>query len=158
MVISWGRDTLSLGNDNLLIIFFCSFDNFHHESFRRWLVVTITGKLIFRMIEIKFIFFACFLSYVPEITSEQVTTFLKNNPDFLERHLMEEVELDQLERWMIRRTQRAKKLAQPTTTKNGRKTSLSRYYIVLGTLVIINKMIYFVVTGKYSIILDKVFY
>jgi cAMP and cAMP-inhibited cGMP 3',5'-cyclic phosphodiesterase 10 len=38
---------------------------------------------------------------------------------------MEDVELEQLERWIIRRTQRAKKCAQPLG-KNGRKTSLSR--------------------------------
>lgn len=40
---------------------------------------------------------------------------------------MEEVELEQLERWMIRRTQRAKKTQTQTMGKNGRKTSLSRW-------------------------------
>lgn len=39
---------------------------------------------------------------------------------------MEEVELEQLERWMIRRTQRARKQTLPVG-KNGRKTSLSRW-------------------------------
>lgn len=38
---------------------------------------------------------------------------------------MEEVELEQLERWMIRRTQRARKQTLPMG-KSGRKTSLSR--------------------------------
>lgn len=60
---------------------------------------------------------------------EQVTAFLLSNPEFLERHIMKEVELEQLERWMIRRTQQAKKSAQAqysTMGKNGRKTSLSR--------------------------------
>lgn len=42
---------------------------------------------------------------------------------------MKEIELEQLERWMIRRTQQAKKAAQSTMGKNGRKTSLSRYGI-----------------------------
>lgn len=58
------------------------------------------------------------------VSSEMVTTFLRDHPEFLERHIMEEVELEQLERWMIRRTQRSKK--QPVG-KNGRKTSLSRW-------------------------------
>lgn len=60
-----------------------------------------------------------------DLTPEQVTNFLREHPDFLERHVMEETELEQLERWMIRKTQRAKKTPQ-TLGKNGRKTSLSR--------------------------------
>ena len=40
---------------------------------------------------------------------------------------MEVIELEQLERWMIRRTQRAKKQQQSNENKNGRKTSLSRW-------------------------------
>lgn len=65
--------------------------------------------------------------YSIEITADQVTAFLLDNPDFLERHIMKEVELEQLERWMIRRTQQAKKAAQQTSSnKGGRKTSLSR--------------------------------
>ena len=55
-----------------------------------------------------------------------MTAYLKANPEFLEHHVMEEVELEQLERWMIRRTQRARKQTMPVG-KNGRKTSLSRY-------------------------------
>ncbi|XP_031631374.1 probable 3',5'-cyclic phosphodiesterase pde-5 isoform X2 [Contarinia nasturtii] len=61
------------------------------------------------------------------LSPEQVTTYLLENPDFLERHIMKEIELEQLERWMIRRTQQAKKAAQSTLGKNGRKTSLSRW-------------------------------
>lgn len=61
------------------------------------------------------------------LSPEQVTAYLLENPDFLERHVMKEIELEQLERWMIRRTQQAKKTApQSATGKNGRKTSLSR--------------------------------
>lgn len=44
---------------------------------------------------------------------------------------MEEVELEQLERWMIRRTQRARKQTLPMG-KNGRKTSLSRFVLQLN--------------------------
>lgn len=77
----------------------------------------------------------CVLSYfclisIPvskiDLSPEQVTAYLLQNPDFLERHIMKEIELEQLERWMIRRTQQAKKAAQSTMGKNGRKTSLSR--------------------------------
>ncbi|KAG4073640.1 hypothetical protein HA402_000864 [Bradysia odoriphaga] len=60
------------------------------------------------------------------ITADQVSAYLKDHPDFLEHHVMEEVELEQLERWMIRRTQRARKQTLPMG-KNGRKTSLSRW-------------------------------
>lgn len=60
------------------------------------------------------------------MSPEMVTNFLREHPDFLERHIMEEVELEQLERWMIRRTQRSKKAQAQPVGKNGRKTSLSR--------------------------------
>lgn len=40
---------------------------------------------------------------------------------------MEDVELEQLERWIIRRSQRLKKKTESTASKNGRKTSLSRW-------------------------------
>lgn len=63
------------------------------------------------------------VSYFVDLSPEQVTVYLLDNPDFLERHIMKEIELEQLERWMIRRTQQAKKNA---IGKNGRKTSLSR--------------------------------
>lgn len=71
--------------------------------------------------------------FIAELTQEQVSAFLIENPDFLERHIMKEVELEQLERWMIRRTQQAKKSTQAQFSamgKNGRKTSLSRYNIL----------------------------
>lgn len=70
----------------------------------------------------------------PGLTAAQVTAYLRENFDFLEHHIMEEVELEQLERWMIRRTQRARKqtLTMTGACKNGggsggRKTSLSRW-------------------------------
>lgn len=39
---------------------------------------------------------------------------------------MDEIQLEQLERWMIRKTQRSRKVTQ-SVSKNGRKTSLSRW-------------------------------
>ncbi|XP_046391240.1 probable 3',5'-cyclic phosphodiesterase pde-5 isoform X2 [Ischnura elegans] len=66
-----------------------------------------------------------------EPSVDAVTAFLRSHPDYLEKYLMEEVELDTLERWMIRRTQRAKTRGggpdSASTGKIGRKTSLSRW-------------------------------
>ncbi|CAB0013316.1 unnamed protein product, partial [Nesidiocoris tenuis] len=45
------------------------------------------------------------------LTEERVAAFLNDNPEFLERYVMEELEIEQLERWIIRRTQRDKKRA-----------------------------------------------
>lgn len=70
-----------------------------------------------------FDYLANLLYFLTDLLPEQVTAYLIENPDFLERHIMKEIELEQLERWMIRRTQQAKKTA---VGKNGRKTSLSR--------------------------------
>ncbi|XP_059475966.1 probable 3',5'-cyclic phosphodiesterase pde-5 isoform X1 [Neocloeon triangulifer] len=63
-----------------------------------------------------------------EASEVQVSAYLKSHPDFLEQWLMEEVDLEQLERWMIRKMQRDKK-KQPADAngKVGRKTSLSRW-------------------------------
>lgn len=60
------------------------------------------------------------------VSADQVTNFLRSHPDFLERFVMEEVELEQLERWIIRRSQRLKKKPE-ASSKNSRKTSLSRW-------------------------------
>ncbi|XP_026470475.1 probable 3',5'-cyclic phosphodiesterase pde-5 isoform X2 [Ctenocephalides felis] len=51
----------------------------------------------------------CDGSCATDESCNQVTAFLRSRPDFLERYLMEEVELEQLERWMIRKTQRTRK-------------------------------------------------
>lgn len=68
---------------------------------------------------------------------EFMKIYLKSHPDVLENLLMEDdgIELEQLERLMIRRTQRAKKAAQAsgnpkgnnTEGPSGRKASLSRW-------------------------------
>ncbi|KAK7873303.1 hypothetical protein R5R35_011363 [Gryllus longicercus] len=71
---------------------------------------------------------------VAEPSAEQVAAFLRAHADFLERFVMEEVQLEQLERWVIRGTRRAKQRLDPASAagagaagKNGRKTSLSRW-------------------------------
>lgn len=60
------------------------------------------------------------------LDAASVLSWLRAHPDVLERHVMEELELETLERWIIRKTQRAKKQAA-APGKNGRKTSLSRW-------------------------------
>ncbi|XP_069161580.1 probable 3',5'-cyclic phosphodiesterase pde-5 isoform X4 [Procambarus clarkii] len=64
-----------------------------------------------------------------EVTAEVVGQYLRAHPEFLEAWLMEQVELETLERWMIRRTQRDKQksLENGTNGKIIRKTSLSRW-------------------------------
>ncbi|XP_050714552.1 probable 3',5'-cyclic phosphodiesterase pde-5 isoform X3 [Eriocheir sinensis] len=64
-----------------------------------------------------------------DMTGEAVGQYLKAHPEFLESWLMEQVELETLERWMIRRTQRDKQksLENGTNGKIIRKTSLSRW-------------------------------
>lgn len=56
---------------------------------------------------------------------EQVSEYLAAHPEFLEKYVMEQVEVEQLERWIIRKSQRLKKKTE--ASKNGRKTSLSRW-------------------------------
>ncbi|KAK4288714.1 hypothetical protein Pmani_038268 [Petrolisthes manimaculis] len=63
------------------------------------------------------------------VTGEKVGQYLRAHPEFLEAWLMEQVELETLERWMIRRAQRDKQkaLENGTNGKIIRKTSLSRW-------------------------------
>lgn len=61
------------------------------------------------------------------LTEDSVRTFLRAYPEALEKYVMEEVDLDLLERWIIRRTQRAKK---PDKINSCRKTSLSRWKVI----------------------------
>jgi hypothetical protein len=55
-------------------------------------------------------------SVLAEPTADHVRVFLRSHTDFLERFVMEEVELEILERWVIRSTQRAKKRPDATST------------------------------------------
>ncbi|XP_001664102.2 probable 3',5'-cyclic phosphodiesterase pde-5 [Aedes aegypti] len=61
-----------------------------------------------------------------EPNAYQVAKYLQCNPEFLDTYVMDEIQLEQLERWMIRKTQRSRKVTQ-SVSKNGRKTSLSRW-------------------------------
>lgn len=60
---------------------------------------------------------------------EFMKLYLKSHPEVLEKYILDEdgMELEQLERLMIRRTQRAKKLSQTAGKNSARKTSLSRW-------------------------------
>ncbi|CAO1370759.1 unnamed protein product [Diamesa tonsa] len=59
------------------------------------------------------------------IGDDEIATYLQSHPEVLEHYVMDEVELETLERWIIRRTQKSKKLQTSSTTS--RKTSLSRW-------------------------------
>lgn len=48
----------------------------------------------------------------PAVDAVSVLAWLRAHPDVLEKHVMDELELETLERWIIRKTQRAKKQAQ----------------------------------------------
>lgn len=61
------------------------------------------------------------------ISGDQVSNYLDTHPEFLEHYIMDEVEVEQLERWIIRKSQRLKKKPETAATRNGRKTSLSRW-------------------------------
>lgn len=50
---------------------------------------------------------------VPEPTSDVVTRYLKAHPEFLEHFLIENVGLDELQRWVIRRMGGPKQLDTP---------------------------------------------
>lgn len=61
---------------------------------------------------------------------DQVSEYLSKHPDFLENYIMDKIEVEQLERWIIRKSQRMKKKldnSSSSTAKSGRKTSLSRW-------------------------------
>lgn len=57
-----------------------------------------------------------------ELSHDDIQVYLRSHPEILEHFVMDEVELEQLERWMIRRAQKAKKMNYAN-----RKTSLSRW-------------------------------
>lgn len=57
------------------------------------------------------------------MNADSVRRYLLTHPQVLETHLMEDVDLEQLERWLIRKTQRTKKI------QACRKTSLSRWKV-----------------------------
>ncbi|XP_076318888.1 putative 3',5'-cyclic phosphodiesterase pde-5 isoform X2 [Tachypleus tridentatus] len=64
-----------------------------------------------------------------DLNSEKVAAFLHENPDFIEEYVINNVELELLERWVIRASQKARKRPQSMDV-NGRpqrKTSLSRW-------------------------------
>lgn len=70
----------------------------------------------------KLIFYLSSLFDITDLNEQEIQVYLRNHPEMLEHFVMDEVELEQLERWMIRRTQKAKKMNYAN-----RKTSLSRW-------------------------------
>lgn len=77
-----------------------------------------------------FHYFYIVLFYFCIFSAENVSDYLRAHPEFLERYVMEDVELELLEKWIIRRSQRIKKKTESGSSKNSnssRKTSLSRW-------------------------------
>ena len=74
-----------------------------------------------------------------DLSREIVASYLNQHPDFLDEYVSEHVDVERVERWVIRRSQREKKVKppanqSPTTTPSGRpaftrKTSLSRWKV-----------------------------
>nr|XP_023028430.1 cAMP and cAMP-inhibited cGMP 3',5'-cyclic phosphodiesterase 10A-like [Leptinotarsa decemlineata] len=59
------------------------------------------------------------------ITTEQVSCYLTNHPNFLEQYIMDNVEMEQIERWIIRKSKKGRRPSD--FEKAVRKTSLSRW-------------------------------
>ncbi|XP_050513752.1 probable 3',5'-cyclic phosphodiesterase pde-5 isoform X1 [Diabrotica virgifera virgifera] len=59
------------------------------------------------------------------VTEEQVSAFLAENSKFLEDYIMNKIEIEQIERWIIRKSKISDKT--PGTTVQTRKTSLSKW-------------------------------
>ncbi|XP_066144330.1 probable 3',5'-cyclic phosphodiesterase pde-5 isoform X3 [Euwallacea fornicatus] len=67
-----------------------------------------------------------FMNIPRTISEEEVSSYLSTHPEFLERYLITEVDIEKLERWIIRKSQQLKKRPEFSAAKS-RKTSLSRW-------------------------------
>ena len=61
------------------------------------------------------------------LSEEKVRSYLKDHPELLEGHVMENVDAETLERWLIRRSQRDKRQSLKDNHETGRRFSLSRW-------------------------------
>lgn len=66
-----------------------------------------------------------FCKKIDNFLEEQVSEYLSNHPDYLETFVLNEVDIEKLERWIIRKSQQLKKRPE-FGCRNTRKTSLSR--------------------------------
>lgn len=67
-----------------------------------------------------------FSENVDNFPEEQVSEYLSNHPDYLETFVLNEVDIEKMERWIIRKSQQLKKRPE-FGCRNTRKTSLSRF-------------------------------
>ena len=65
------------------------------------------------------------------LSSVKVSNYLKSNCSFLEQHVLEHVDVETLERWLIRRSQRDTALPQQNSQEVAVKISLSRWKVHL---------------------------
>ncbi|XP_064626928.1 probable 3',5'-cyclic phosphodiesterase pde-5 isoform X4 [Lineus longissimus] len=71
----------------------------------------------------------------PDLHQDQVTSYLQDNPEFLEKYVLSHVSQDQLERWIIRRSHHQKQnkhknsndLSVSEEPNDDRRTSLSKW-------------------------------
>ncbi|CAG9856919.1 unnamed protein product [Phyllotreta striolata] len=59
------------------------------------------------------------------LTDQQVNSYLADHPQFLEEYIMNKIEMEQLERWIIRKSKKVRKI-QGSSVRT-RKTSLSKW-------------------------------
>ena len=71
------------------------------------------------------------------LDDERVGTYLKEHHDFLESHVLEHVDAETLERWLIRRSQRDRNQSLSDNNQSARRISLSRWKVILITIFIL---------------------
>ena len=64
-----------------------------------------------------------------ELDGVRVGAYLKQHRSFLEEHVLEHVDVETLERWLIRRSQREKANAVKDNQETPRRISLSRWKV-----------------------------
>ena len=64
-----------------------------------------------------------------QLDEEQVSNYLKNHRGFLEEHVLEHIDVETLERWLIRRSQRDKCQSVKNNQETSRRISLSRWKV-----------------------------
>jgi len=62
-----------------------------------------------------------------KLDKEEVSEYLKTHSSFLEEHVLEHVDVETLERWLIRRSQRDKNHTLKSNQETPRRISLSRW-------------------------------
>ena len=73
-----------------------------------------------------------------ELDKERVGDYLRNHRGFLEEHVLEHVDVETLERWLIRRSQRDKSQSLKNNQETARRISLSRWKVLIHSQLPLN--------------------